>query len=104
MERVRPGVELVFATFDPSRELIVLDFPTFDRPKNAISGGPGGGNCRQSDAAVTNWAWTFMSSQCPPVQVGVASGTVLVTGVRGWISTVLGSNVENPRAVCSPSR
>jgi hypothetical protein len=25
--------------------LIALDFPEFDRPANAISGGPGGGSC-----------------------------------------------------------
>src|SRR5436309_1277650 len=40
MVRVRPGVELTCASFCPSRELIRLDFPTFDRPKKANSGGP----------------------------------------------------------------
>ena len=38
--RVRPGVEDTFASRDPSSELISEDFPTFDRPRNAISGAP----------------------------------------------------------------
>ena len=42
--RVRPGVELVFASFAPTSELITLDFPTFDRPRKAISGSVGAGN------------------------------------------------------------
>ena len=33
MDWVRPGVELVRATFDPSRELMTLDFPTLERPR-----------------------------------------------------------------------
>ena len=36
--RVRPGVELVRASFVPTRELITLDLPTLDRPRKAISG------------------------------------------------------------------
>jgi hypothetical protein len=43
MLRVRPGVLLVRATFAATSELMTLDFPTFDRPRNAISGTPGGG-------------------------------------------------------------
>jgi hypothetical protein len=43
MDLVRPGVELVLATLAPSSELITLDFPTFDRPRNATSGKLGAG-------------------------------------------------------------
>jgi hypothetical protein len=59
--RVRPGVELVFATFDPSKELMTLDLPTFDRPKKAISGNTGAGKWRTSLAEVTNWAKTLIA-------------------------------------------
>jgi hypothetical protein len=38
MACVRPGVELVLATFVPSKELITLDLPTLERPRNATSG------------------------------------------------------------------
>jgi hypothetical protein len=48
MLRVRPGVLLVRANFVPTKELITLDFPTFDRPRKAISGTPGAGNCVRS--------------------------------------------------------
>src|ERR1700675_772871 len=54
MLRVRPGVLLVRANFDPTRELITLDFPTFDRPRNAISGTPGAGKCVKSLADSMN--------------------------------------------------
>src|ERR1700735_4116046 len=37
MLRVRPGVLLVRASFAPTSTLIKLDFPTFDRPRKAIS-------------------------------------------------------------------
>src|ERR1700722_14212916 len=56
MLRVRPGVLLVRANFEPTRELITLDFPTLDRPRNAISGTPGAGNCFKSLAESTNLA------------------------------------------------
>jgi hypothetical protein len=36
-------VLLVRASFVPSSELITLDFPTFDRPRKAISGTLGAG-------------------------------------------------------------
>src|SRR6476620_3525718 len=58
IERVRPGVELVLAIFDPSRELITLDFPTFDRPKNATSGKVGAGKWPESNADIRNLAMT----------------------------------------------
>jgi hypothetical protein len=51
---VRPGVELVFATFEPSRELMTLDFPTFDLPRNATSGYAGAGKRLASVADITN--------------------------------------------------
>jgi hypothetical protein len=38
--RVRPGVDDTRASFDPSSALISEDFPTFDLPRNAISGAP----------------------------------------------------------------
>src|ERR1700682_643708 len=56
MVRVRPGVELTCASFWPSRELIKLDFPTFERPRNANSGGPSGGNPLGLAADVRNLA------------------------------------------------
>ena len=54
MLRVRPGVELVFATLLPTSELITLDLPTLERPRNAISGRLGGGKCLASLAANMN--------------------------------------------------
>ena len=59
---VRPGVLLVFAILLPTSELIRLDLPTFERPRKAISGAPGGGNCRGSAAEVTKRVSTFMRS------------------------------------------
>jgi hypothetical protein len=54
MERVRPGVELVFAILVPSRELITLDLPTLDRPRKAISGKAGAGKWPTLVAAIMN--------------------------------------------------
>src|SRR5689334_9204269 len=54
IDRVRPGVELVFAIFVPSSELMTLDFPTFDRPRNAISGNAAAGNWFTAVAAHRN--------------------------------------------------
>src|SRR5438045_5355133 len=63
MVRVRPGVELTCASFCPSRELIRLDFPTFDRPRKANSGAPAAGKCLGSAAEARNLAWMgFMLS------------------------------------------
>src|SRR5206468_3843813 len=43
---VRPGVLLANASrVRFASTLIAVDLPAFDRPANAISGGPGGGNC-----------------------------------------------------------
>src|SRR5271165_4737968 len=73
MLRVRPGVELVLASFAPSRELITLDLPTFDRPRNAISGSRGGGKWLASIADIMNRAKTRMN-QCAVWMDKVASG------------------------------
>src|SRR5579864_2487578 len=75
MLRVRPGVELVFATFAPSSELITLDLPTFDRPRNATSGSTGAGKWLASIADVMNRAKTRMP-QCAISQGKDASGRV----------------------------
>src|SRR4030088_528343 len=56
MLRVRPGVLLVRASFAPTSELITLDLPTLERPRNAISGTPGGGKCVRSLADSINRA------------------------------------------------
>src|SRR5882762_10835094 len=56
MLRVRPGVLLVRASFAPTSELITLDLPTFDRPRNAISGTLEAGKCVKSLADSMNRA------------------------------------------------
>src|SRR5258707_1804522 len=60
MLRVRQGVELVRASFVPTSELITLDFPTFDRPRKAISGNSTAGKCAASVAAARNRVRTLM--------------------------------------------
>ena len=60
MLRVRPGVELVRASLVPTRVLITLDLPTFDRPRKATSGRLGAGKCAASVAATMNRAITLM--------------------------------------------
>lgn len=45
MERVRPGVEDTLACFEPRRAFSRLDLPTLERPRKAISGIAGVGNC-----------------------------------------------------------
>src|SRR5579872_5375369 len=67
MVRVRPGVELTWAIFWPSKELIRLDLPTLDRPRKANSGGPSGGNDFTSAAEARNLATTgFMTGARRP--------------------------------------
>src|SRR5258708_38377091 len=58
MVRVRPGVELTWASLCPSRELMRLDFPTFERPRKANSGGPSAGKPPGLAADVMNLART----------------------------------------------
>ena len=54
---VRPGVELVLANpLTPSRLLIKLDLPTFDRPVKTISGRLSFGNDSGDRAAAINFA------------------------------------------------
>src|SRR5690348_18032928 len=60
MLRVRPGVELVRANLVPTKELITLDLPTLERPRNAISGTVGAGKCAASVAAARNRDKTLM--------------------------------------------
>src|SRR5271165_1203600 len=60
MLRVRPGVELVRASLAPTRELITLDLPTFERPRKATSGRLGVGKWAASVAAARNRARTLM--------------------------------------------
>ena len=56
MLRVRPGVLLVRANFEPSSVLIRLDLPTFDLPRKAISGTLGAGKWAKSLADNKNRA------------------------------------------------
>src|SRR3954470_8967371 len=60
MLRVRPGVELVRASLVPTSELITLDLPTFERPRNAISGSVATGKWATSVAAAKNRERTLM--------------------------------------------
>ena len=60
MLRVRPGVELVRASFESTSVLITLDFPTFERPRNATSGRLGTGKWAASVAAAMNRDRTLM--------------------------------------------
>ena len=73
MLRVRPGVELVLASFFPTSELITLDLPTFDRPRKATSGSTGAGKWLASIADIMNRANTRMQ-QCAVSKGKVASG------------------------------
>src|SRR5580693_6167148 len=66
MLRVRPGVELVRASLVPTRELITLDLPTLERPRKAISGSVGAGNCAASVAAARNRERTLMLKFATP--------------------------------------
>src|SRR5271169_228555 len=59
---VRPGVLLVFAILSATSELMRLDLPTLERPRKAISGALGAGNCLGSAAEVTKRVTTFMGS------------------------------------------
>src|SRR5258708_18618683 len=71
--RVRPGVELVRASFAPTSALITLDLPTLERPRKAISGRLGAGKCDTSVAAARNRARILMS-QCAMSCARLASG------------------------------
>jgi hypothetical protein len=70
---VRPGVELVLAIFVPSRELITLDLPTFERPRNATSGNAGAGKWLTSLADIRKRDRTLIT-QCAVFHRALASG------------------------------
>src|SRR5262252_9849938 len=72
MLRVRPGVELVRANLVPTRELITLDLPTFERPKKATSGTDGAGKWEASVAAAMNRDKTLIT-KCATVMQSLAS-------------------------------
>src|SRR5664279_2574354 len=91
---VRPGVLLVFAILSATSELIRLDLPTLDRPKKAISGALGAGNCLGSAADVTKRVRTFMlqlwrrraqsASRPSQWQSPASSGTCQKVEARAW--------------------
>src|SRR5215469_15647019 len=60
--RVLPGVELTWAILVPTREFRRLDLPTLERPRKAISGTFGGGNCERSVAETRNLHRSFIES------------------------------------------
>src|SRR5689334_3782657 len=92
MVRVRPGVELTCAIFWPSRELIRLDLPTFDRPRKANSGGPSGGKNLGSAAEVRNLAMTGFIRWLP-LSFNRAEG---VTPVKKVFSSCCCGSVRKP--------
>src|SRR5580692_10445044 len=55
MARVRPGVDDTLAALSPTRAFNRLDLPTFERPRKAISGTDGAGNCAADKADSRNW-------------------------------------------------
>src|SRR6202035_5884774 len=85
MLRVRPGVLLVRASFAPTSELITLDFPTFDRPRNAISGTPGAGKCVKSLADSINRA---------RLRIRIVSSVWVADGKRGRPETRKGRHTS----------
>src|SRR5580700_8593126 len=76
MLRVRPGVELVRASLVPTRELIRLDLPTLERPRKAISGRLGTGNCAASVADARKRERTLM------LKFATRGGWLASAGVR----------------------
>lgn len=54
MARVRPGVDETLACFEPRRAFSKLDLPTLERPRKAISGTEGAGNCAGESAESMN--------------------------------------------------
>src|SRR6202158_97893 len=91
MLRVRPGVLLVRASFAPTNELITLDFPTWERPRNAISGTPGAGKCVKSLADSINRA---------RIRIQTVSSVWVADGKRrGKKSSQKCASENRPRAV-----
>src|SRR5882757_754978 len=78
---VRPGVLLVRASARrPASALIALDLPTFERPANAISGGPGGKRSAARATARMNFA---CENGCMAVPKG-ANSNKIPPFVRGY--------------------
>src|SRR2546428_11954629 len=76
---VRPGVDDVRARpRTPSRELMKLDFPTFERPRKAISGLPSRGQSVGLNALLTNVALVIrIQNQTPAGQrLSVCAGSL----------------------------
>src|SRR5277367_639139 len=89
MLRVRPGVLLVRASFAPTSELMTLDFPTLERPRNAISGTPGTGKCVKSLAE---------SMKRARIRIEIVSSVWGAHGKRrGKISSRKGSSLKAER-------
>jgi hypothetical protein len=59
---VRPGVELVRASFRPSSLFSRLDFPTFERPAKATSGNPSSTNPSLPAADLMNSDFSIFSA------------------------------------------
>lgn len=55
MARVRPGVADTLACFEPRSAFSRLDLPTLERPRKAISGMDGAGNCAGERAEMRNF-------------------------------------------------
>ena len=55
MARVRPGVEETLASLEPRSLLMSDDLPTLERPRKAISGTDGTGNCSGAKAEIRNF-------------------------------------------------
>src|SRR3954469_25384886 len=91
--RVRPGVELTCASFPPASALSREDFPTLDRPANAISGTVGAGNFAGSTADVKNFARTFIKTLWKKLKARNRCGPSLFSSylVPGTRNSVLGT-------------
>ena len=83
MLRVRPGVELVRASLVPTRELMTLDLPTFERPRKAISGTEGTGKWDMSVAAARNRDRTLISKFAMEVETLARWASVAVVIRQG---------------------
>src|SRR5579871_2962975 len=66
--RVRPGVCETLAAFSPTSAFSRLDLPTFDRPRNAISGTAGAGNCAADKAESRNCVVNRMAGSRAPLR------------------------------------
>src|SRR5262249_53305098 len=109
MVRVFPGVELTCANFWPSRELIRLDLPTFERPRKANSGGPSTGNAAAEAAEVRNLARIGFTGQLLHNYWGSHRSRIYLKAVKapflGWLgSRTSALRVELPAIPTWPIR